>query len=242
MLTSSTSDLTHNSPKMTHSKDYKFFSKRLIKRDLPISNLSSMEEHYHGGSSVSVPFMWESQPGTPKVKLRETPLPPLTPPPSYCYSPIATPSSTTRKKTSKPNSTSRKKTSKPSLLHNIFPKHNFNGSSPRIRTNFPLTPSLSPSSSSSLSSSPRSAPYCSSSVPSSPASTTSKYRGGRQRITSSSPIIRRLSVDSRVNDDEQNEEYGTSPVSTLCFNGRGGNARSRTTGCYSSLIKVLLHY
>ncbi|PON41860.1 hypothetical protein PanWU01x14_286260 [Parasponia andersonii] len=232
MLASSTSDLTHNSLKITHSKDYKFFSKRLIKRDLSISNLSSTEEHYHGGSSVSVPFMWESQPGTPKVKLRETPLPPLTPPPSYCYSPIATPSSTTRKKTSKPN-----------LLHNIFSKHNFNGSSPRIRTNFPLTPSLSPSSSSSLSSSPGwSASYCSSSVPSSRASTTSKYRGGRQRIMSSSPIIRRLSADSRVNDDDENEEYGTSPVSTLCFNGRGGNARSRTTGCYSSLIKVLLHY
>lgn len=234
MLTSSTSDLTHNSLNVTHSKEYKFFSKSLIKRELSISNLSSMEDHYHGGSSVSVPFMWESQPGTPKIKLRESPLPPLTPPPSYCYS-HKTPSS----KISSPNiSSARKKTSKPNLLKTIFPKHNFSSSSTRTSKNFPSSPSLSPSSSSSHSSSRRSAVYYASSVPCSSASNTSKYRG-RRRIMSPSHS-RRLSVDSRADDDDENEEYNTSPVSTLCF-GRGANARSRTTGCYSSLIKVLLN-
>lgn len=38
---------------------------------------------YYGGVSVAVPFMWESQPGTPKYSFGETTLPPLTPPPSY---------------------------------------------------------------------------------------------------------------------------------------------------------------
>ncbi|XP_071734383.1 uncharacterized protein [Rutidosis leptorrhynchoides] len=37
---------------------------------------------YYGKAS-SVPFMWESQPGTPKHVLTESCLPPLTPPPSY---------------------------------------------------------------------------------------------------------------------------------------------------------------
>ncbi|XP_047957059.1 uncharacterized protein LOC125202655 [Salvia hispanica] len=38
---------------------------------------------YYGGAAGSVPFLWESQPGTPKHKLSDGPLPPLTPPPQY---------------------------------------------------------------------------------------------------------------------------------------------------------------
>jgi len=49
-----------------------------LARDL--SNLSN--EAYHV-ESASVPFVWESQPGTPKVRFKENSLPPLTPPPSY---------------------------------------------------------------------------------------------------------------------------------------------------------------
>lgn len=54
---------------------------------------------YYGGAAGSVPFLWESQPGTPKHKLSAGPLPPLTPPPRYQSSPLASPS--LRKKHSK---------------------------------------------------------------------------------------------------------------------------------------------
>ncbi|KAK9061020.1 hypothetical protein SSX86_018200 [Deinandra increscens subsp. villosa] len=39
--------------------------------------------YYGSASAGSVPFMWESQPGTPKHALTQSSLPPLTPPPSY---------------------------------------------------------------------------------------------------------------------------------------------------------------
>ncbi|KAI3748902.1 hypothetical protein L6452_12321 [Arctium lappa] len=39
--------------------------------------------YYGDASAGSVPFMWESQPGTPKHALTESFLPPLTPPPSF---------------------------------------------------------------------------------------------------------------------------------------------------------------
>ncbi|KAL8192861.1 hypothetical protein R6Q57_027309 [Mikania cordata] len=39
--------------------------------------------YYGSASAGSVPFKWESQPGTPKHALTESCLPPLTPPPSY---------------------------------------------------------------------------------------------------------------------------------------------------------------
>ncbi|KAJ9179638.1 hypothetical protein P3X46_007988 [Hevea brasiliensis] len=61
-------------------EDDKFFSRLLSKE-------SSMANHsfrvYYGGVTVAVPFMWESQPGTPKHSFGESTLPPLTPPPSY---------------------------------------------------------------------------------------------------------------------------------------------------------------
>lgn len=38
----------------------------------------------HGGTTASIPFNWESQPGTPKDRFRDDDaVPPLTPPPSY---------------------------------------------------------------------------------------------------------------------------------------------------------------
>lgn len=67
---------------------------------------SSFRVLYYGKSSGAVPFMWESQPGTPKHKFSDTSLPPLTPPPSYQFSP-------------KSNSI-RKPNSKPRFLHTIL--------------------------------------------------------------------------------------------------------------------------
>ncbi|XP_038716838.1 polycomb group protein Psc-like [Tripterygium wilfordii] len=95
-------------------------------------------------AEVSVPFSWESRPGTPTVKLGETPLPPLTPPPSYFYNVNL--------------STPIKKHSKPKLLSSIFR---------RTSSNLPSSPASSSSSSSSSSQSWTSRPK-SYSVPSSP--------------------------------------------------------------------------
>ncbi|KAL9662119.1 hypothetical protein QQ045_026948 [Rhodiola kirilowii] len=66
-------------------KDDKFISRRLTNK-LTIDTCStSAPECYHAGSQATVPFTWESQPGTPKHRLPQTPLPPLAPPPSCFY-------------------------------------------------------------------------------------------------------------------------------------------------------------
>ena len=140
MLTSS-SNLPKKSLKLNQD-DKKVFSKRLA-RDFSLSSLNT--EDYHVGASVAVPFTWESQPGTPKIKFRENPLPPLTPPPSYSY---------------KNPKREAKKLSKSNILDSIFPKCSTR------KANLPLSPAASSSSSSSKLSSSWSA-TCS--VPSSPA-------------------------------------------------------------------------
>ncbi|OMP02328.1 hypothetical protein COLO4_11188 [Corchorus olitorius] len=176
----------------------------------------SLEDFYHGGASVAVPFNWESQPGTPKVKRREIPtLPPLTPPPSYFY---ATPKRTVKNQYSKPK-----------LLDTILPRRRS-----RRKTREQVSPASSKSSSSSSSSSTSSSrssspwPRSSYSVPSSP----NVY--GRNELG-------RLFSNSRAHEEEEHEhehddEYESS-VSTPCF-GRGTSVRSRSI--YSSMLKVFL--
>ncbi|XP_055830440.1 uncharacterized protein LOC129899480 [Solanum dulcamara] len=63
-------------------QDDKFFS-RLLSKESTAKGESSFRYYYCGGSSGSIPFVWESQPGTPKHKFTHTSLPSLTPPPSY---------------------------------------------------------------------------------------------------------------------------------------------------------------
>ncbi|KAI9156276.1 hypothetical protein LWI28_003542 [Acer negundo] len=58
----------------------KFFS-RVMSKETSMANCSSRV--YYRGDSGSVPFMWESRPGTPKYTFNDTTPPPLTPPPSY---------------------------------------------------------------------------------------------------------------------------------------------------------------
>ncbi|CAI9770748.1 unnamed protein product [Fraxinus pennsylvanica] len=82
------------------------FSSRRLSRELSICTDESFEV-YNRDSSVGVPFLWESQPGTPKVKFRENPLPPLTPPPSFHSTPMRNPV---------------KIHSKSSLIHYFLPK------------------------------------------------------------------------------------------------------------------------
>ncbi|EPS67185.1 hypothetical protein M569_07593, partial [Genlisea aurea] len=47
------------------------------------SSTSHLLYYGDGSGSVSVPFQWESQPGTPKHTMSCRPLPPLAPPPPY---------------------------------------------------------------------------------------------------------------------------------------------------------------
>lgn len=55
---------------------------RRLSRELSMDN--SRFEVYYRNESATVPFMWESQPGTPKSNFSEITLPPvLTPPPSF---------------------------------------------------------------------------------------------------------------------------------------------------------------
>ncbi|GMI96909.1 hypothetical protein HRI_003360200 [Hibiscus trionum] len=116
------------------------------RRPRRVVNLSS--DDYDEGATVGVPFNWESEPGTPKVKCGEIPrLPPLTPPPSYFY---AAPMRTV------------KDHSKPKLLDTILPKRLRR--KPRVQLS-PASSSSSSSASSSRSSSPWPRSY---SVPSSP--------------------------------------------------------------------------
>ncbi|KAL6128011.1 hypothetical protein ACLB2K_071372 [Fragaria x ananassa] len=73
---------------MKHNNDHRnnnkvFASPKLMAKELETSAANSSCRVYYGATAGAVPFMWESQPGTPKHTLSETSLPPLTPPPSY---------------------------------------------------------------------------------------------------------------------------------------------------------------
>ncbi|KAG1371495.1 cell wall protein RBR3 [Cocos nucifera] len=101
-MLSKSSDLPQKSLQIR--QDDKFYS-RLLSKESSLANSSFRV--YYGVASGSVPFLWESQPGTPKNTIPTTTLPPLTPPPSYYSS---------------PRSTSSKKPSKSRLIHTILPR------------------------------------------------------------------------------------------------------------------------
>lgn len=69
-------------PLINEQDDNNFFS-RLLSKDTSMAN-PSFRVYYGSGAAGSVPFIWESQPGTPKhySLFSESSLPPLTPPPS----------------------------------------------------------------------------------------------------------------------------------------------------------------
>ncbi|CAN6333493.1 unnamed protein product [Urochloa humidicola] len=58
-------------------------SRRLLSKDPSSVSNPSFRVYYGVASAGSVPFLWESAPGTPKNSVSDTTLPPLTPPPSY---------------------------------------------------------------------------------------------------------------------------------------------------------------
>ncbi|KAK7349716.1 hypothetical protein VNO77_07316 [Canavalia gladiata] len=85
-------------------QDDKFFC-RLLSKESSMSNPSFRV-------ALAVPFVWESQPGTPKCTFSEDTLPPLTPPPSYHLDTI------------KAYQKTEKKRSKSNLLLTLLPKLN----------------------------------------------------------------------------------------------------------------------
>ncbi|KDP22787.1 hypothetical protein JCGZ_00374 [Jatropha curcas] len=182
MLSTSSSEIAPKSLQI--KEDDKFFSRLLSKES---SNANPSFRVYYGGVNVAVPFIWESQPGTPKYSFTQNTLliPPLTPPPSFyskCYS----------KKNKKPSNNN-------SRSHNLF---YFVLSRIKKVTNMSKSPSsssvnLSPTSSSSAAS------WCSLNSSSFLHSTHDQ----RSRF---------LSFDSRACDEEV-VTIDQSPTSTLCF-------------------------
>ncbi|XP_050383559.1 uncharacterized protein LOC126800274 [Argentina anserina] len=104
-------------------EDDKFFS-RVLSKESSMANPSF--KVYYGGLPANVPFMWESQPGTPKHKFSEETLPPLTPPPSYF--------------SNNPNKNPFKKHSRSNLLRVLFLKISLK------KNHFPQSPSSTSSS------------------------------------------------------------------------------------------------
>ncbi|KAK9159250.1 hypothetical protein Scep_005824 [Stephania cephalantha] len=122
-------------------QDDKFFT-RLMSKESSLANPSFRV--YYGGASGAVPFMWESQPGTPKHKFHDTSLPPLTPPPSSYHSSKFNYSHNNKKPTT------NNKYSSPNPIIAIFPK--FAKRRQLLSALPPPSPSPSPSPSSSSSS------------------------------------------------------------------------------------------
>ncbi|KAK6163834.1 hypothetical protein DH2020_000698 [Rehmannia glutinosa] len=171
----------------TKSSEERLSSRRRLSRDRPIIIDTSLDGIYYRESSVGIPFLWESQPGTPKlVRSMESPhvvLPPLTPPPSFHSTPI-----------SRNPSIKHPKTNLVPIV--LLPKLNF-----KKKTQF-----IHQSSSRSSTSSSSSSPWSSSS--SSPFGTPNESKQGRVLSPS------RLSSDSRI---EEDEIFESPHVSTWCF-------------------------
>ncbi|KAK1426860.1 hypothetical protein QVD17_15540 [Tagetes erecta] len=124
---SSVSELPTMSIKTKQQRRFSATSKPLSSDQM--SKQTSSIEVYYGDAPVAVPFKWESQPGTPRVRVHETPLPPLTPPPSYLFNAPKTPN----RNTSKP---------KGGILQAVLPRL-----STRKNHNSPASPASSESSS-----------------------------------------------------------------------------------------------
>ncbi|KAL7107511.1 hypothetical protein ACP275_06G059000 [Erythranthe tilingii] len=185
-------------------QDDQFFSKLLSREKCNTTTTTnkqggeaSFRVLYYGGAAGSVPFTWESQPGTPKHAFNDNPLPPLTPPPSYMSSPRANPSSPS------PLLLQRKQSSKNSKFFNsIFPR------APSKKINASNSP---PAGSSSSSSSSFSSSY---SLPSTP------FHAGKEnnfKTRSRSSVRLGMEEDHEYEEVAAGRRRNNSPTSTLCF-------------------------
>ncbi|XP_020593770.1 uncharacterized protein LOC110033933 [Phalaenopsis equestris] len=130
MFSSSSSSNSSSDGRQEMINDHKFFS-RLLSKEISASNPSFRV--YYGVAPGSVPFLWESQPGTPKHTAAAAPPPPLAPPPSYYFN-------------SSPNSV-KKSPRQRKLIHAVLPRLSLRKPHPAQRP-----PSVSSSSSSGRSS------------------------------------------------------------------------------------------
>ncbi|GAB2288212.1 hypothetical protein Dimus_022554 [Dionaea muscipula] len=176
----------------------KFFSRLLAKEQ---NNNRAAESPsfrvYYGTATGSVPFMWESQPGTPKHTLAGTTLPPLSPPPSY------------NTKSHEKSSAKRRRSQVLKLLASFFPRQ------PLVRRNAHVTPT-SPVSvfRSSLSSSSSSSSF---------SSRTGKpifLRRRRRRFLLFSRTASPFHSEMSAAEEEEDVHHG-SPTPALCFSGSG---------------------
>ncbi|XP_062183033.1 uncharacterized protein LOC133887122 [Phragmites australis] len=117
----------------------------------------SFRVYYGVASAGSVPFLWESQPGTPKNAISTATLPPLTPPPSYYTAKQAS-----TKKSSTITATTGKKQSKHSIFSSILSKIILHRRSRSSSSSSPSSSSCSSSSWSSASFHGAQSPACSS--------------------------------------------------------------------------------
>ncbi|OWM87373.1 uncharacterized protein LOC116187319 [Punica granatum] len=199
--------------------DDKVFSRQLTKESSAANTSSRI--FYYGGAAGSVPFRWESSPGTPKHPSSSCTslIPSLTPPPSYHAKILST----------TPDSGWR---SKPKVVRAILSKLSMLPASPRRSCH--ISPASSVSSSSSSSSSIWSL------------SSPSRLRRGGQGENLSwkrFPLKFELEdnemevVNRHQEEEDELDEYfrPPSPTSTLSFRTRRSNSTStgsRFRGCY----------
>lgn len=169
---------------------------------------------YYGETGAAVPFMWESQPGTPKHpifnKSNDNIVPPLTPPPSYNSS------STTA------SVTSSRRNRRPRILLAFL-----SSISRRTRSHVTPTPALSSSSYSGPLSWSTSSSNSSSLSISSPRHCASRIKHRAQRrslLLCSSPKVKKFPL---FDDDTEEDESDSPTTSTImCFG-------FKKQGCYS---------
>ncbi|XP_059669318.1 uncharacterized protein LOC132314470 [Cornus florida] len=153
---------------------------------------SSFRVLYYGGNPSSVPFKWESQPGTPKHPTLNsdysTSLPPLPPPPSYHFA----------------SKLIKKCPSKSNFLRTIFPKI-----FPK-KKHLVLPPLLMSSTS------------VSSSSCYSPSTLTNSYDEHNRRRSCSFLSRSRSTIQFGIDGNDDDQEATGSSTLTLCFGSRHG--------------------
>ncbi|PON32415.1 hypothetical protein PanWU01x14_361650 [Parasponia andersonii] len=216
-ITTNHHDHDHHSQKKHDHGDHELqIQQNNNKYSLSKESSSSSSLLYYGGKPGSIPFLWESCPGTPKSKFsnHDSLIPPLTPPPSYY-------SSHYNKKTTTTTSTSTKiKRSRSNLiLDTLLPKKIMNLNKTRLYSANSSIWSLESSSSVNN-------PF---------------HHGGRIMISTSTPSrfsSSSSSFDSGGDEDYDDQVSGTtnacdnSPTSTLCLG--FGRAIRRGCLCYRS--------
>ncbi|KAF8720124.1 hypothetical protein HU200_024906 [Digitaria exilis] len=180
---------------------------RLLSKDPSSISNPSFRVYYGVASAGSVPFMWESAPGTPKNSISHTTLPPLTPPPSY-YSNTKGAAAKTKQFSKSQSSKRLLSSSKPaSFVQSILPK---------LRRSHTM-PSRSPPSKEEV-------------------AQTMQCNRSRNRMLLASPRSS-FSSNSRGDDEEDGGGAPSSPTSTLCFRTRhSGRGTRRPNGLLPSVV------